>query len=31
VAGRAVFADNVGGDQALAHVAAILNGEQQDP
>jgi uncharacterized protein YgbK (DUF1537 family) len=26
-----VFADNVGDDQALAQVVAILNGEQQDP
>ena len=26
-----VFAGNVGGDQALAQVVAILNGDQQDP
>ena len=26
-----VFAGNVGDDQALAQVVAILNGEQQDP
>ena len=26
-----VFAGNVGGDQALAQVVAILNGHQQDP
>jgi Nucleotide-binding C-terminal domain/Tn3 transposase DDE domain len=26
-----VFAGNVGGDQALAQVVAILNGQQQDP
>jgi hypothetical protein len=26
-----VFAGNVGGDQALAQVVAILNGKQQNP